>query len=161
MKEQIEQWKQKWQALSSSDQRALSILSLFAGALFIVYGLYSPAKGFFDESRARAEESQELVLWMESQRPVLSRVKPNSGGGQASGTLLQRVTNAAKQNRVTIKRFEPEGENRIRLWVEEVRYQDLQPWLNQLMKEQLGVRTINLDALPEQGMVSARLTIEG
>ncbi|WP_444922210.1 type II secretion system protein GspM [Microbulbifer sp. CnH-101-G] len=161
MKEQIEQWKQKWQALSPSDQRALTLLGLFAGGIFIVYGLFSPAKSFFDESRARAEDSKELVQWMESQRPVLSRIQPNGGGGQASGTLLQRVTNAAKQNRVTIKRFEPEGENRIRLWVEEVRYQDLQPWLNQLMKEQLGVRTINLDALQEQGMVSARLTIEG
>ncbi|WP_299585787.1 type II secretion system protein M [uncultured Microbulbifer sp.] len=161
MKEQIAQWKQKWHALSSSDQRALGALGLFAGGLFIVYGLFSPAKGFFDESRTRAEESRELVQWMESQRPVLSRIKPNGAGGKASGTLLQRVTNAAKQNRVTIKRFEPEGENRIRLWVEEVRYQDLQPWLNQLMKEQLGVRTINLDALSEQGMVSARLTIEG
>ncbi|MFA0812044.1 type II secretion system protein GspM [Microbulbifer epialgicus] len=161
MKEQIEQWKQKWQALSSSDQRALLLLGLFVGGLFIVYGLYSPAKGFFDESRIRAEEASELVQWMESQRPVLARIKPNSGPGKASGTLLQRVTTAAKSNQIAIKRFEPEGDNRIRLWIEEVRYQDLQPWLNQLIKEQLGVRTINLDALPEQGMVSARLTIEG
>ncbi|BBM03397.1 type II secretion system protein GspM [Microbulbifer sp. GL-2] len=161
MKEQIEQWKQKWQTLSSSDQRALTLLSLFAGGLFIVYGLYSPAKGFFEESLNRAEEAQELVQWMESQRTVLARIKPNSAAGKASGTLLQRVTTAAKKNQITIKRFEPEGDNRIRLWIEEVRYQDLQPWLNQLIKEQIAVRTINLDALAEQGMVSARLTIEG
>lgn len=161
MKEQIEQWQQKWRELSPSDQRALGILGFVAGGLFIVYGLFVPAKTFFDEAHARAQESRELVHWMQSQRPVLGRITPANAGAQASGTLLQRVTGAAKQHQVTIKRFEPEGDNRIRLWIEEVRYQDLQPWLNQLIQVQLAVRTINLDALPEQGMVSARLTIEG
>ncbi|MCO1335129.1 type II secretion system protein M [Microbulbifer sp. OS29] len=162
MKEQIEQWRQKWQGLPPNDQRALGLLSLFAAVIFVVYGLYSPAKGFFDEAHARAEEAGELVSWMQTQRPTLERIKPagNTGGG-ASGTLLQRVTSAAKQNQIVIKRFEPEGDNRIRLWIEQVRYQDLQPWLNRLMQEKMGVRTINLDALPEEGMVSARLTIEG
>ncbi|WP_444897209.1 type II secretion system protein GspM [Microbulbifer sp. EKSA008] len=162
MKEQIEQWRQKWQALPPNDQRALGLLSIFGAVIFIVYGLYSPAKGFFDESRLRAEENRELVNWMEGQRPTLERIKPAGGGaGSASGTLLQRVTGAAKQNQIVIKRFEPEGENRIRLWIEEVRYQDLQPWLNRLMQEKMAVRTINLDALADEGMVSARLTIEG
>ncbi|MDP5209071.1 type II secretion system protein M [Microbulbifer sp. 2205BS26-8] len=161
MKEQIQQWQQKWRTLSPSDQRALSILGFFAGTLFIVFGLFAPAKGFFDEARVRAQESRELIRWMQSQRPVLERIKPAGTGTRASGTLLQRVTGAAKQHQVTIKRFEPEGDNRIRLWIEEARYQDLQPWINQLIQAQLTVRTINMDALPEQGMVSARLTVEG
>ncbi|WP_444944217.1 type II secretion system protein GspM [Microbulbifer sp. ZKSA006] len=162
MKEQIEQWRQKWQALPPSDQRALGLLGIFGAVIFIIYGLYAPAKGFFDEARLRAEENRELVNWMESQRPTLERIKPASGGSSAaSGTLLQRVTSVAKQNQIVIKRFEPEGDNRIRLWIEEVRYQDLQPWLNRLMGDKLAVRTINLDALAEEGMVSARLTIEG
>ncbi|WP_323844164.1 type II secretion system protein GspM [Microbulbifer magnicolonia] len=161
MKEQIEQWQQKWQALPQNDQRALGILILFLGGLFLVYGLFVPAKSFFDGARVRAEESRALVQWIESQRPVLERLEPMAGGAQSAGTLLQRVTAAAEQHQITIKRFEPEGEGRIRLWIDEARYQDLQPWLNSLLQQQFTIRTLNLDALPEEGMVSARLTLEG
>ncbi|MFC6635658.1 type II secretion system protein GspM [Microbulbifer taiwanensis] len=160
MKEQIEQWQQKWQALPSNDQRALGILILFVGGLFLVYGMFMPAKNFFDGARLRADESQQLVQWIESQRPVLERLEPVAAA-QSSGTLLQRVTAAAEQHRITIKRFEPEGDGRIRLWIEEARYQDLQPWLNNLMQQKFSIRTVNLDSLPQEGMVSARLTLEG
>lgn len=161
MKEQIEQWQQKWQALPPNDQRALGLLILFLGGLFLVYGLFMPAKNFFTDARNRADESHQLVTWIESQRPVLERLEPMSGAAQSSGTLLQRVTAAAEQHGITIKRFEPEGEGRIRLWIEQARYQDLQPWLNNLMQQQFIIRTVNLDALQEEGMVSARLTLEG
>ena len=162
MKEQIQQWQQKWQALPPGDQRALGLLSLFLGGLFIVYGLFLPAKHFFDNARTRAGESRELVQWIESQRPVLQRLDLGSGNdAQASGTLLQRVTAAAERHRIAIKRFEPEGDGRIRLWIERARYEDLQPWLNSLIQQRLTIRTVNLDALQEEGMVSARLTLEG
>lgn len=161
MKEQIEQWQQKWRALPESDQRALGILILFLGGLFLVYGLFMPAKNFFDSARTRAEESRQLVQWIETQHPVLERLEPAAAGAQVSGTLLQRVTAAAEKHGITIKRFEPEGDSRIRLWIEEARYQDLQPWLNSLMQQQFTIRTVNLDALAEEGMVSARLTLEG
>lgn len=161
MKQQLEQWQQKWQALPPGDQRALGALILFLGGLFLVYGLFMPAKHFFDGARARAEESRQLVQWIESQRPVLEGLEPPSSAAQISGTLLQRVTAAAEQHRITIKRFEPEGEGRIRLWIERARYQDLQPWLNGLIQQRFSIRTLNLDALPEEGMISARLTLEG
>ncbi|SHE55576.1 general secretion pathway protein M [Microbulbifer donghaiensis] len=161
MKEQIAQWQQKWQMLPPSDQRALGALSLFLGGLFLVYGLFLPAKNYFDGARLRAEVSGELVQWIEDQRPVLERLEPASSGAQVAGTLLQRVTAAAEKHRITIKRFEPEGDGRIRLWIEEARYQDLQPWLNSLMQQQFSIRTLNLDAMAEEGMVSARLTLEG
>ncbi|WP_288129780.1 type II secretion system protein M [Microbulbifer sp.] len=162
MKQQIEQWQQKWQALPPNDQRALGLLSLFVGGMFIVFGLFKPAQGFFDDARTEAEQSRNLVHWIETQRPQLARVQLPSGGdnAQAQGTLLQRVTVAAENHRVTIKRFEPEGNGRIRLWIDEARYQDLQPWLNNLLQQQFVIRSVSVDALSEEGMVSARLTLE-
>ncbi|MCW8125994.1 type II secretion system protein GspM [Microbulbifer halophilus] len=161
MNEQIEQLKQKWLAMPRNDQRALGGLILFLGGLFLVYGLFMPAKHFFDSARTEAEESRQLVDWIESQRPVLEQLQPAGNSGQSSGTLLQRVTAAAEQHRITIKRFEPEGDGRIRVWIERARYQDLQPWLNNLMRQKMSIRTVNLDALPDEGYISARVTLEG
>jgi len=162
MKEQIQQWQNKWKALPSGDQRALGMLGIFLGVVIIVFGLFRPAHGFFESARNEAETSRNLVDWIESQRPQLERVQLSSGGGgdQAQGTLLQRVTAAAENHRVTIKRFEPEGDGRIRLWVDEARYQDLQPWLNNLLQQRFIIRSVSVDALAEEGMVSARLTLE-
>ncbi|WP_334078861.1 type II secretion system protein M [Microbulbifer sp. M83] len=163
MKEKIEQLQQRWRALPPNDQRALGALTLFLGGMFLVYGLFMPAKHFFDDARARAEESRELVAWIESQRPVLEQLDPVAGAitEQGAGTLLQRVTAAAERHQITIKRFEPEGQGRIRLWIERARYEDLRPWFNTLIEQKFMLRTVNLDALPEEGMVSARLTLEG
>lgn len=162
MKQTIEQWRQKWLALPHGDQRALGLLGLFLGSMIIVFGLFKPAQSYFDGARADAENAQELVSWIEKQRPQLERVQRNSGGGQsqAQGTLLQRVTAAANNHKVTIKRFEPEGDGRIRLWIDEARYQDLQPWLNTLLQQRFVIRSVSVDALGEEGMVSARLTLE-
>lgn len=161
MKQTIEQWQQKWTALPSSDQRALGMLGLFLGSIFIVFGLFKPAQSFFDDARASAEQSKELVTWIEKQRPQLERIQRSSGSqAQGQGTLLQRVTAAANNHKVTIKRFEPEGDGRIRLWVDEARYQDLQPWLNTLLQQRFVIRSVSVDALAEEGMVSARLTLE-
>ncbi|WP_066964357.1 type II secretion system protein GspM [Microbulbifer sp. Q7] len=161
MKQTIEQWRQKWVALPPSDQRALAMLALFLGAIFIVFGLFKPAQAYFDNARAEAQQSRELVTWIEQQRPQLERVQRNMGGqSQAQGTLLQRVTAAANNHKVTIKRFEPEGDGRIRLWIDEARYQDLQPWLNTLLQQRFIIRSVSVDALGEEGMVSARLTLE-
>ncbi|WP_226661610.1 type II secretion system protein GspM [Microbulbifer aggregans] len=161
MKQQIEPLLQKWKSLPANDQRALGLLGLFLGSMFIVFGLFKPAQSFFETSRVEAEEARELAAWIDRQRPQLERVERSSGGnGQAQGTLLQRVTAAAKNHNVTIKRFEPEGDGRIRLWIDEVRYQDLQPWLNNLMKQRFVIQTVSVDALAEEGMVSARLTLE-
>ncbi|WP_299592801.1 type II secretion system protein M [uncultured Microbulbifer sp.] len=161
MKQTIEQWRQKWTALPANDQRALGMLILFLGALFIVFGLFKPAQSFFDSARTDAENARQLVDWIEKQRPQLERIQRNSGGqSQAQGTLLQRVTAAANNHKVTIKRFEPEGSGRIRLWIDEARYQDLQPWLNTLLQQRFIIRSVSVDALAEEGMVSARLTLE-
>lgn len=161
MKEQIAQWQQKWRALPANDQRALGLLSIFLGGLFVIFGLFKPAHGYFENAREEAEASRELVEWVNRQRPQLERISRSSGGNsQAQGTLLQRVTAAAKNHNVTIKRFEPEGDGRIRLWVDQARYQDLQPWLNTLLQQRFVVQSVSVDALAEEGMVSVRLTLE-
>ncbi|WP_236250357.1 type II secretion system protein GspM [Microbulbifer sp. ALW1] len=161
MKQTIEQWRQKWAALPPNDQRALGLLGLFLGVMIIVFGLFKPTQSFFETARSEAEQSRELVSWIEKQRPQLERIQRSSGGqSQAQGTLLQRVTAAANNHQVTIKRFEPEGSGRIRLWIDEVRYQDLQPWLNTLLQQRFVIRTVSVDALGEEGMVSVRLTLE-
>ncbi|KUJ84808.1 type II secretion system protein M [Microbulbifer flavimaris] len=161
MKPQIEQLEQKWKALPAGDQKALGILGVFLGSLFVVYGLFLPAKHYFDNAQTRAEEASELLGWMESQRPALAQIGSRREAPRATGTLLQRVTAAAEQRKIAIKRFEPEGDGRIRLWIERARYQDFQPWLNGLLQQGVSIHTVNMDALDEEGMVSARLTLEG
>lgn len=161
MNAQLAQWHKKWQGMPANDRRALTILGLFGAVLFVIFGLFQPAKNYFDRAQNSALESRKLVEWINSQKPQLARLQSvRAETGAAEGTLLQRATAAAAARQVAIKRVEPEGDTRIRLWIDEVRYQDLQQWLNDLQQQKIVIRSLNIDALDEVGMVSSRLTLE-
>ncbi|MCH9692554.1 MAG: type II secretion system protein M [Gammaproteobacteria bacterium] len=163
MNDQIAQWQKKWQNLPANDRRALSVLGLFAAGVFIIFGLFQPAKHFFERAQSGALASRELVEWINNQKPQLQRLQSAVAktNPQTEGTLLQRATTVAKSRKIEIKRFEPEGDTRIRLWIDEVRYQDLQLWLDDLLQQKVVIRSLNIDALGDAGMVSSRLTLEG
>lgn len=163
MNDQIAQWQKKWQNLPANDRRALSVLGLFAAGVFIIFGLFQPAKDFFERAQSGALASRELVEWINNQKPQLQRLQSAVAktNPQTEGTLLQRATTVAKSRKIEIKRFEPEGDTRIRLWIDEVRYQDLQLWLDDLLQQKVVIRSLNIDALGDAGMVSSRLTLEG
>ncbi|GAA5523554.1 hypothetical protein Maes01_00102 [Microbulbifer aestuariivivens] len=161
MKPQLEQLEQKWKSLPPGDQKALGLLGIFLGGLFIIYGLFLPAKHYFDGAQMRAEGAQELLQWMESKRPLLMQIGASREPAGPGGTLLQRVTAEAGRSKIAIKRFEPEGEGRVRLWIERARYQDLQLWMNSLLQQGISIHTVNLDSVGEEGVVSARLALEG
>ncbi|GMG88234.1 type II secretion system protein M [Biformimicrobium ophioploci] len=162
MKDFRQQMLNKWHAISDSDRRALMLLSLFLGGIIAVYGVLLPARGFFLSAHESLDDQKALISFMRSNEAVLKKAASASGSANptADGTMLQRVTQAAKLHNLTIKRFEPEGDNRIRLWVEEARYDALNHWLDGLLKEGFNVQSMNLDALPKEGMVSARLTLD-
>lgn len=134
--------------LGARDRKALFALLIAFGLVVIYYGVYQPLKSSQADAISFHQQQKELVLWLEQVAPVFA--KQNGMGKPASATtdqsLLALVNNIAKTNELTIKRMQPEGDDKIRIWLENVSF-------NATM---IALETFEKD----NGLIISELTVE-
>lgn len=150
--------------LSGRDQNALKLLTI-AVALTLLYLLvWLPSERYVERAERDLERQSAQVAWMKQNeavaRQLASRSTPSAAAGLQGQSLLSVVSNAARQHSIELRRFEPEGDSRIRVWLEKVSFNQMLLWLDVLNKD-YGIQTeqvaIDRDANP--GIVTARLTL--
>ena len=109
-------------------------------------------------------DARDLLVYLQK-----ARVEVRQLGGAAAGparssgrSLLAEVDSSGKRSGVAkhIKRIQPEGQTRVRLWLEDAPFEALITWLNQLQQQQgIQVENGSLDRDKKQGTVKVRLTL--
>lgn len=147
---------------------------LFAGAaVFIVALLYLLAweplvKGISNLEKSN-QENQELLGWMEKSaaeaQQLQAKLKASGASGRAKGqSLLGTIDRTAKTGKLgkSVKRVQPDGQTKARVWLENVSFDSMVNWLEKLQHQQ-GIRIVNsvIEKQDEPGLVNARLVLEG
>lgn len=157
----------RYDQLPRRDQQALQLLgvALVLGLLYLV--VWRPAASFHDVSVADHERARELVTWMQQNRSEIRQLAVNQvsdqGGSQItdSRALMATVTSSAREAGLQLQRFEPSGDNAIRVWMEDVPFNQLAAWLERLTGNHgIVIDQSALDRSEQPGRVSARLTLE-
>ena len=74
--------------------------------------------------------------------------------------LMALVTRTAREAELSLQRFEPSGEDSIRVWLEAAPFGQVAAWLEQLAAENgVQVDQAAMDRSGEPGIISARLTL--
>lgn len=155
----------QYDQLSHRDRRALQIM-IFAVLVAVLYlAVWRPIHDFRDQGYERMQESRERVAWISAREQELESISEveddDDGGSLGDADLLKTVTDSADRSGLPLQRFEPSGDEAMRLWLEEVPFTDLTQWLAHLKGEYgLSVDQASLDRTDEPGLVDARLTIE-
>ena len=77
-----------------------------------------------------------------------------------SGEATQSFDVEQRRGRLTLQRFEPSGENAIRLWLEDVPFASVAAWLEQLRNDHgVVIDQAAMDRDEQPGTVSVRLTL--
>lgn len=154
-------WRQRWSALPAGDRRALSLLSLFLGAVLLWFGVASPAIEFAREREARLATAQADLAWMKANAAAARQARTVGSAGDLAGqTLLTAVNSTARTAGLNLQRFEPEGERRVRVTLEGAVFTDVMRWLV-LLEQRYGlvVESLNADHQAQPGIVNIRLTL--
>lgn len=158
----------QYDQLPRRDQQALTVLAIavFLGILY--FAVWTPAVSFHDEALDERERSAELLAWLEANRESLDRLSGNSGGqGDATvdtpedgRALMSLVTRSAGEAGLSLQRFEPSGDNAIRVWLEGAPFTEVASWLEQLNTGHgVQIDQASMDRQNDPGMVSVRLTL--
>ncbi|WP_404362925.1 type II secretion system protein GspM [Marinobacter sp.] len=153
--------------LPRRDQQALTVMAiaLLVGVLY--FAVWRPVTAFHTEALADHEQARSLVSWMESNRNAIEQLAENRPSARNasqisdSRALMSAVTSSAGEAGIKLQRFEPSGENAIRLWLEDVPFNSVAAWLEQLTDEYgIVIDQAALDRADKPGMISARLTLQ-
>jgi len=151
----------RYENLSDSDRRAVTFLGVF----LIISLLYFVTRLSFDyrnRNIAVLEQDRELMLLLNTNEHRIRVAKNSSKNFEgADKPLLTLVSSTAKDSHIAFKRFQPDGENVVKLWMEHIEFNNLLFWLHHIeRKNGILIQDISVDQAKEEGFVDVRLTLQ-
>jgi general secretion pathway protein M len=155
--------KKSWETLGERDRASLKILGVVLSALVIYFGIWVPAQSFMLEQRSMLETNKGLLVLVQTNQKMLAksgRTGSQTAAGLDSQQLVSTVTNMATKEGLSLKRFEPAGEQKVKVWIEDSPFDKLVSWLTELERNlKVRVEQISIEKDEAEGLVSARLTL--
>lgn len=131
--------------------------------MFLYLGIWEPMTSKVDSLRVSTVEQTSLLAWMRGAAQEVKKLR-GRGGQQAKpvsgGSLLSLVDRTAKSGRLgtALKRVQPDGDAKVRVWLEAASFDDLVRWLTALeTRHGVQVESSVFQALEASGSVDARL----
>ncbi|MCG8314477.1 MAG: type II secretion system protein M [Pseudomonadales bacterium] len=154
--------KRNFYGLQAREQNLIIALGVVVIIALIYLLLMFPAQRAVSDASKRLESKQSLLQWMKANEDAAKAISSSPRGRQAGGNqdLLGAVNNIASRNKITLQRYEPEGKDKLRVWLENTSFNSVVRWLHQLeVRNGITVASISLDAEKEAGLVSAKIVL--
>ena len=161
--DKIREVKRFFYGLGQREQN-LIVGMLIVVVIAVVYlALMFPAQNSVTSASKKLEAKQSLLLWMQAnEEQALAAGKSSAGrSGGNSQNLLGDVNSLASRYQITLQRYEPEGKDKLRVWLEDVSFNNMVRWLHQLESQKgITVSSISLDSEKDPGLISAKLVLK-
>jgi len=157
----------EWFASLEQRERHLVISgAVLLGLMLIYVVVWEPLTNNVNTLRVSTSEQASTLHWMRQAAQEVNKLR-GSGGNRTKSTggqsLLSMVDSTAKSGRLgaALKRVQPDGERRVRVWMEAASFDDVMRWLV-LLDARYGVTIENsvFEMKQESGRVDARLVFE-
>jgi len=156
----VERLRAWWSGLAERERRVLGGGGVILALVIAYLGVWEPLAGARHRQQVNLAAARALAVQIEALAASAPRGTPAlSGTGQS---LLAIVDQSSKSSAMAKppSRLQPEGDNAVRIWLEDVPFDALLRWLGEL-QSRYGVRVDNADIQRESGpgLVNARLTL--
>lgn len=163
LNDKVRDVKRVYYGLAPREQNLIAALAVVLIIALVYLVLMFPAQNSVSSASKKLEAKQSLLLWMQAnEEQALAAAK--SGAGSRSGgsqNILGDVNNAASRFQITLQRYEPEGKDKLRVWLEDESFNNMVRWLHQLESQKgITVSSISLDAEKDPGIVSAKIVLK-
>lgn len=150
----------RYERASAGQQTALQIGGTLLLLALLLVGIVWPLHEFSQGSQARYREQLDTLAWMEANRHRVAAT--DAAARDPDAPLLATVTQSAGGAGLPIRRYEPAGENGLNLWLDDVPFDALVRWLEQLERDhQVVAADLTVRRRADAGMVDVRITLEG
>jgi len=146
--------------LSASDRRAVTILVIFL-LTALMYYMTVWSFNYRKQQISSYENNQSLTRLLNASALKFTSTKGKPKFQDLDKPLLTLVSTTAKDNQIVFKRFQPDGENVLKLWMENINFNNMLLWLHDIDKKNgISVEEISVEQSKEEGFVDVRLTLK-
>ena len=152
-------------SLETRDRRAVivAVVALVVAAFyFLVLGPQLESRRTLSQDVERQREELAWMLGAAAEVSVLQAGDAQAVTRRAGKSLLGMVDRTARSASLSqaITRMEPQGKERVRLWLTEAEFDKLVAWLGQLRKQHgMQVNSLDLERGKAPGRVAGRLAL--
>jgi general secretion pathway protein M len=151
----------RYEAAAPREQLAVLILGGFVLVVMVLLLVVLPLHRFNSDAIANYHAQQDTLAWMQSNRAQIGA--SNSGNARKPGdSVLTLANQSARTLGLSFKRYEPNGERGVNLWLEQVPFDQVIKWLDALERD-YGVIAVDFSASRrnETGLVDVRIVLQG
>lgn len=155
----------QYEMLPVRDRSILKVVGGVSLLCVIYFAMWVPASEFMVNAERDLEQNTKLLMLVKQNKALLAAMSRSSGPSSSSANLTSQqlvssVTNLAKKHGVMLKRFEPSGDKKIKVWVDNAPFDKMITWLSALKKSlNIEVEQISVEKDDVEGQVSSRLTL--
>ena len=145
----IQQLVKYYGGLAARDQKVLQLLAVVVSIVLIYAMIWLPSQRYFEDAHRDMLDSQAVLQFVQSNVKNAKMMSENSAGrGQslAADEFVSTVSGSASRQSLEVKRLEPSGDRKLRVWLEGASFNSLVLWLQDLNKKHgIGVAEISVD----------------
>ena len=164
----MDEIKQYWQQLAARERLMLGIAGVVIGVMFLYLVVLEPIMNDAKRLEKQLVEQHRLLNWMEDAAKEAKSLSARGGKkiqvGSGGQSLLGVIDRTAKAGNLgdAMKRVEPDGSSRVRVWLERASFDDTVRWLERLEKDySLDIDSVVVDKEEAPGRVNVRLVFKG
>ena len=153
-----------WKQLKPSERVIISVGGIIFSVLILYLVVLEPFMLKTEELTAKVAAQKTKIEWLKKTSLEVKHLQGSSGqktSQKKSGqSLLVVVDQTAKKNKLAeaLKRVEPDGSDRVRVWMDNASFDDVANWLGILRSDyQLDVESAVFDKVEASGLVNVRL----
>ena len=163
LNDKIREIKRAYYGLAPREQNLITALLVVVLVAIVYLVLMFPAQNSVADASKKLEAKQSLLLWMQANEEQAIAAGKSSAGRRTGGNqnLLGVVNSTASRNQITLQRYEPEGKEKLRVWLEDASFNNMVRWLHQLESQNgITVASISMDSENDPGLISAKIVLK-
>jgi general secretion pathway protein M len=158
--------KEKWQQLSLREKRLVILASVIVVITLVYFMIWQPLQDGIQTSRVRIKAQHDTLMQMREQaaeaRQLLAAQRQAGASTRSSSSLLVIIERTAQQKNLKsqLQKMQPEGQDSVRVWVENASFDQLIDWLALLEnRNTIYVSEIIIERQKEPGRINSRILL--
>ncbi len=164
LREFYSQARRRYWMLAGHERMVVNAVALVVVALLIFVIIVNPALKTRAQAEVQLNAKRGVLEWIrDNEQRAIAASGSTTGQAPKSGqALMAVVTSSSSQMGLALKRYEPDGDDKLRVWLEDQSFNKTVRWLDSLQKQH-GMTVVNVavDAGKEPGVVTAKIVLRG